>query len=196
MTNLPKRTKSDPWIDRKFEFPIDKSVSTNQTLKITGRKKNGNRAERRSASSRPPFYRLDVPLQKIPHLTRLCFFQERCIAPDHTRETRRSKVSRTSRQEKEQWLFSVVDHIGEKTAYTLLRRGSTTSQQVQAFSQSPYEASYMHDAYVARHFFSFFLFFLFRRKIYLFIVCHVMSCIWGIFRLDRTHPCLTRVCCI
>jgi hypothetical protein len=127
MTNLPKRTKSDPRIDRKFEFSIDKSVWTNQTLETTGRKKNGNRAERRSASSRPPFYRLDVPLQKIPHLTRLCFFQERRIAPHHTRETtqtRPSKVSRASRQEKEQGLFSVVDHIAEKTAYTLLRTTS------------------------------------------------------------------------
>ena len=164
--------------------PIQESIgnsnfpSTNQTLEITDRKKNGNRAERRSASSRPPFYRLNVPLQKIPHLTRLCFFQERRIAPDHTHETRRSKVSRTSRQKREQGLFSVVvDHIAEKTANTSLRRGSTTSQQVQAFSQSPYEASYIHDAYVARHFFfpSCCSFFFVGKFIYLLFVmpCHV-----------------------
>lgn len=123
--------------------------------------RNGNRAERRSASQRYLFYRP----AKNPSFG-LCWIQKRRIAPrrpHRSRLARRLKVSRATRKNRD--LFSVVDHIAEKAAnthtqgLTLDRVGRVQQPANQAVQQSSSfllsvhtSIACVHDAYVARLF--------------------------------------------
>lgn len=97
-----------------------RSVPTNQTLKIAVRKKSGNRAERRSASSRTKNASF-----------RLCFFQERRIAHIAKRDARKFRGN-----EKGQGLLSVVDHMRRKQR-TLYYSWVSTSDWVGRVQQPP-----------------------------------------------------------
>jgi hypothetical protein len=91
------------------EFPINnlaKPIRRSKTAYVIVFSKNGNRAERRTASQRNLFYRLE----KIPHLD---YTFSRNVVSHHTdRETLEN--STTTRRERIQGLFSVVDHMRRK----------------------------------------------------------------------------------